>query len=205
MKGGRGCRTTWAAIAFLLAVLSGAGTTHASLGGPTLAVVLVYDARSAAVYVRIEPHDEAPSPEVFGRFALSDTTRGGVRFAKVSSRAAVPAGLRALRPMVAASVPQMQVVASDSVQACGRWTRRYRVRIDGVRERVPRFAAFDVLTLRAPAVSVLSVWAIPGRAEMLAILRVDGDPCEAGWETQLPVILRPGAGRTSLVDAEGYR
>lgn len=193
---------SWGMMAmFALAV---AAPARASLGGPTLVEVLGYDAKTATVYVRMEPHDEAASPEVYGCFALNDTARGGVRFKKLAGRAAVPAGLRPLRQRAATSRAQTTLVLTDAVHACGVSTPRHRLRFEGSRG-MPRLAPLDVHTLREPRMLVLSAWAIPGRGETLAILSVDGDPCEAGWECQLPVVLRPHRDSGPIVNAEDYR
>ena len=99
----------------------------------------------------------------------------------------------------------MHAVGSRAWWPATRWatatagrTIRYRVRARWERE-----PEFEFTTWGSTEVLLKAVYRIPGRGERLFVFAFTGDRSEGGYETQVPVIVRPG--ETGLRQVGGAR
>jgi hypothetical protein len=201
-----------ACAAVVLALLAGAAPAPATVGGPTLVDVLGWDAGQRRVYVRFIPTDAGGSFGDVVSFGLEAGDAGArepwVRRGQDTDQdpallRRLEALRRRLKPLPvepAATMPwESRVVARDSVGDgyCGQEIR-YRVRARWERE-----PEFEFTTWGGTEVLLKAVYRIPGRAERLYVFAFTGDRSEGGYETQAPVIVRPGETERRQVGGAG--
>ena len=184
-----------------LALVAGAAPALATVGGPTLVDVLGWDAGPKRVYVHFILTDAGDSFGDVVSYGLEPGDAGvsepwvrrgeGTGEDPVALRK-LEALRRRLKPLAAAAAAvlpwESSVVARDSVGDgyCGQEIR-YRIRARWERE-----PEFEFTTWGSTDVLLKAVYVLPGRGERLFIFAFTGDRSEGGYETQLPVIVRPG-------------
>lgn len=199
MKTGRELIVT---TALLLALLAPA-PARATVGGPTLLDVLGWDPGTRRVYVHFLPMDGA---DLFGdvvSYPLEGAGPGGevreswVRQAEGTSddpqlRAKLKSLRKRLKPLVAepaAALPWKSSIAGcDSMPDRGSGVA-LRYRVCARWESEPEF---EFTTWESPLVALKAVYGFPGRGERLFVFAFTGTPFEGGYETQVPVLVKPG-------------
>jgi hypothetical protein len=176
-------------------LMLGPGLASASHGGPELCDVVGWDPVDRKVFVARHDWSESAAPPALVYFELDgkqpcravvvpwsrdmklDETVRAQRWKKLRTR------LEPLVPSPVALVPKQRVIVADTLTGPYEGMPRFRVEISslGMPLHVTTYARPDVFTLR--------LYEIPGRRENLAILSFTGIPWEAGYETQVPIVL----------------
>jgi len=199
-------------LAVLLAALCARGA-GATVGGPMLAEVLGWEAKTHRVYVAFVHRDEGGDPPSVCFFDLASAVPATVHFLEWGRRAedsTVSRRIATLSRRLTVLRPESwdESLVDDGYRAPAPYDT---VESDSFRR--PRYVArvskgfgwqyFRVLTLDPGlhAVRRLREYRIPGTTAWLMILSCVADPEEVGYEMQFPVLV--GAGRGTPASAAG--
>ena len=186
----------------LLALLAGVRPAGATVGGERLCEVLGYEPSTQRVYVREHDGSGAASfgfvsfltvtGEDAGTLHSAGWGRAGENSAEDPELARRLAALRAkltpLRPLIWPALPfASRVAASDSVANELGVSRRLRVRAS-----FDSRLDLDVTCWRSDDVVRPAVFELPGGMGWIWVVAFVGDPFETGYETQVPLLVRPG-------------
>lgn len=193
-------------IALAAALGAFASVTQATTGGPEIADALGWDPVDRKVFFTIHLVDES------GRMArVVYFTRGGSPFGYVVDWSRADLGdsayarrlrslrkrLRPLRLLAAPTIPESRsIVGVDTVGPPDMRWPRFRVR---ARDLQSFGGTLEVTTIGDPDVRVIRQYFAPDWPTRLGIVSFRGIPYEAGYETQVPVLL-PGPRDTLRIE-----
>lgn len=204
------------AVILTLGLMALAQGTDASTGGPLLARILGWDAKSQRVYCQQLGWDESLERECIYYFDLRSARpekaqvvpwsvgAHGARDTVFARRfSALRRRLRPLEADFARAVPTQARVISDSAVVLPHFSgRRFVVDVEREPGEGPGPPELRVTTYRSGGdVRILCQSRLPGFAERIAIVSCIGDTDEGGNEVQRAVILGPRAPKPQVLDS----
>lgn len=194
----------------LLALLAGVRPAGATVGGEWLCEVLGYEPSAQRVYVREHDGSGAASFGFVAWMPVAGDSAGvlhGVEWDRTGEGTAqdpellrqveaLRAKLKPLRLLTWPALPFAQkVVASDSIASQMGVGRRLVVRASFDSRLDLDVTCWGVATVARPA-----VYELPDGRGWLWVVAFIGDPFEVGYETQWPVLVKPGDSGTRKVE-----
>jgi hypothetical protein len=171
---------------------------HATVGGTFVAEVMGWDSKDEKVFVTIHNNSEGVGDgDMLAYFRLDgsrDSLATNVPWESDDSTRAhrLSAIRRRLKPLAedweASSIPRsIRIIDSSYVKSHDLW--RYNLSVGS-----PSFrwgGEIQVQVYGSPIVNFHRVYTVPGRPELVVVLAFIGWSAEGGYETQVPVLLRP--------------